>query len=128
MSDGGKGDKRRPGDDEAFDKGYEQIFGRKKSVRGSFVWDPVSQSMIPKEEFYELTQPSAPMVMGDIQPYRSMVTGELISSRSTHRAHLKQHKLVEVGNETKYISQQKRSSPPPGLKKTIAEIVNSKLK
>ena len=35
----------------------------------------------------------------DIQPYKSTVTGELIGSRSSHRAHLKQHNLVEIGNE-----------------------------
>ena len=128
MSDGGKGDKRRPGDAEAFDSGYERIFGGKKPVRGSFVWDPVTKSMVPKEEYYENLDVSAPMVMGDIQPYKSMVTGEMIQSRSHHRSHLKQHGLVEVGNETKYIMNQKRPAPPPGLKQRIAEIANAKLK
>ena len=35
----------------------------------------------------------------DIQPYKSMITGEMITSRSQHRAHLKQHGCEEVGNE-----------------------------
>jgi len=43
---------------------------------------------------------TAPMVLADIQPYRSMATGEMITSRSHHRAHLKSHGLIEVGNET----------------------------
>jgi hypothetical protein len=30
-----------------------------------------------------------------------MVTGEWIGSRSTHRQHLKEHRLVEIGNEVK---------------------------
>jgi hypothetical protein len=38
-------------------------------------------------------------VMTDIQPYRSVVTGEQVSSRSAHREHLKRHRLVEIGNE-----------------------------
>jgi hypothetical protein len=42
---------------------------------------------------------TAPMVMSDIQPYRSMIDGSLITSRSQHRAHLKAHGCVEVGNE-----------------------------
>lgn len=42
----------------------------------------------------------APMVVADIQPYRSMVTGEMITSRSQHRRHLVQHGVTEVGNET----------------------------
>lgn len=47
------------------------------------------------------TEPTsdAPMVMGDIQPYRSMITGEMITSRSQHREHLKQHGCVEIGND-----------------------------
>lgn len=39
-------------------------------------------------------------VRGDIEPYQSMVTGEMITSRSQHREHLKRHGLREVGNET----------------------------
>lgn len=45
-------------------------------------------------------QLTAPIVMADIQPYRSMATGEMITSRSHHRAHLKTHGLIELGNET----------------------------
>ena len=41
----------------------------------------------------------APYVVADIQPYRSVVTGEMIGSRSQHREHLKTHRLVEIGNE-----------------------------
>ena len=41
----------------------------------------------------------APNVISDIQPYRSMVTGEMITSRSQHRDHRKSHGCVEVGNE-----------------------------
>lgn len=42
---------------------------------------------------------AAPMVMPDITPYRSTIDGSLISSRSTHRAHLRAHNCIEVGNE-----------------------------
>lgn len=38
-------------------------------------------------------------VIGDIQPYRSMATGEIIGGRRQHRDHLKAHGLVEVGTE-----------------------------
>ena len=43
----------------------------------------------------------APMVMPDIKPYKSMIDGSEIRSRSHHRAHLRQHGCIEVGNETK---------------------------
>lgn len=39
------------------------------------------------------------MVRGDIDPYQSTITGEMISSRSQHRVHLKDHDCFEVGNE-----------------------------
>jgi hypothetical protein len=45
-------------------------------------------------------QPSVgPMIIRDIDPYRSMATGERIRSRRHHRDHLRAHRLVEVGNE-----------------------------
>ena len=43
---------------------------------------------------------TTPEIMPDIQPYRSMVTGEIITSRSKHRQHLKDHGMVEVGNDS----------------------------
>jgi putative FmdB family regulatory protein len=42
---------------------------------------------------------NAPRIIQDIQPYRSMATGEMITTRDQHRNHLKQHNLIEIGNE-----------------------------
>ena len=64
----------------------------------------------------------APRVIPDIQPYKSIVTGERIKSRSHHRQHLKQHGLVEVGNEP--IRERKPVPMPsviPDLKRAIQE-------
>jgi hypothetical protein len=59
--------------------------------------------MVPKEEAHLYTQDgpigAAPYVIPDIQPYKSVITGEVIGSRSQHRSHLKQHGCIEVGNE-----------------------------
>jgi len=38
-------------------------------------------------------------IIPDIQPYKSMITGEIIHSRTRHKTHLKDHNVVEVGNE-----------------------------
>ena len=43
--------------------------------------------------------PAAPDIMPDIKPYKSMITGEMISSRSRHREHLREHRMEEVGND-----------------------------
>lgn len=62
----------------------------------------------------------APMVMGDIQPYISQIDGSLIESRSKHRAHLKAHNCIEIGNETKHLFANKKPlESPPGLKDHI---------
>ena len=62
--------------------------------------------------------PKGPMVMKDIEPYRSMADGSLITSRSRHREHLKRHNCIEIGNETKYL-QPKPLTSPPGLKEAL---------
>lgn len=38
-------------------------------------------------------------VMSDIEPYKSVIDGSVISSRSRHREHLRAHGCIEVGNE-----------------------------
>jgi hypothetical protein len=97
----GKGSATRPTDKDAFDKGFDAIFGVKKPTRGSFVYCKEKGELIPKEEYYGSSEVNAPMVQADIAGYKSMVTGEWIGSRSTHRQHLKEHRLVEIGTETK---------------------------
>ena len=57
----------------------------------------------------EQPRPVGPDVMPDIQPYRSMIDGRMITSRSTHRDHLRAHGYEEIGNETSYLK------PPEGL-------------
>lgn len=88
-------------------------------------WVQIDGELIPADEV-TAQQERGPMVIPDIQPYKSMMTGEYITSRSRHREHLKQHGVVEVGNETKYL-QPAPKQLPPGLKQRIAEIVYQKL-
>jgi hypothetical protein len=82
--------------------------------------------LIPAEEFYS-SEPVAPMVMPDIQPYQSMQTGEMITSRSHHRAHLKQHGLIEIGNEIKAaMTKQQPRDDRESRKRAIAEVMASR--
>lgn len=63
-------------------------------------------------------------VNADIQPYQSMATGEWITSRVKHREHLKRHKLIEVGNEVKYMTSHKKVKPDRRKsKQAIAEAI-----
>lgn len=73
------------------------------------MFDPVTKEWVaPDEYYYRQSERSIkaarsdlpfPRISRDIEPYQSMITGEMITSRSHHREHLRQHNCVEVGNE-----------------------------
>ena len=47
-------------------------------------------------------------VIRDIEPYKSMADGSMITSRSQHRDHLRRHNCIEIGNE----KMESRPAPP----------------
>ena len=59
-------------------------------------------------------------VMPDIQPYQSMVDGSMITSRSKHREHLREHNCFEVGNE-------RMESKPVPVQDTRKEVLKAQL-
>ncbi len=64
------------------------------------------------------------MVRGDISPYKNMVDGKMITSRSEHRELLKRHNLFEVGNETKAMLDMKPPPPKTTRREKIARAVH----
>ena len=64
---------------------------------------------------------SGPQVVRDIEPYKSMITGEMITSRSTHRDHLRAHGCIEVGNEIKAAM----TRPEPKRQDTRKQLLHS---
>lgn len=60
---------------------------------------------------------SGPQVIRDIEPYKSMVDGSMITSRSHHREHLKRHNCFEVGNEK---IESRPVAPPSSMDRRIA--------
>lgn len=38
-------------------------------------------------------------IIKDLEPYRSPITDEVIRSRSHHREHMRDHNVIEMGNE-----------------------------
>ena len=86
--------------------------------------DRTTGKLIPKSE-HTPSVTNAPMVMSDIQGYKSQVTGEWIGSRSQHREHLRQHKLLEVGNEIKHHMNNRPEFKPAGnIKQDIANAMH----
>ena len=43
--------------------------------------------------------------ISDIQPYQSMIDGHVVTSRSEHRAHLRENNCIEIGNEKMEVRQ-----------------------
>lgn len=65
-------------------------------------------------------EPVGPMIMPDIQPYKSMIDGSIIQSRSRHREHLRAHNCVEVGNDSSVLNPKRKPlQSPAGLKDAI---------
>jgi hypothetical protein len=77
----------------------------------------------------EMTAKDAPMVMSDIEGYVSQVDGSWISSRSHHRSHLKQHKMIELGNEVpvQHKPVELSHKDKEARKRKIAELAYAKL-
>jgi len=119
----GKGDKRRPTDEKAFVENFTLAFGNKQPIRGSFVWDSTQGKLVSKEDYIQPCA-KAHLIIGDIQPYQSMVDGSMIEGRSQHREHLKRHGLMEVGNETKYLKPYGNYTSPQGLKEELIRNVH----
>lgn len=62
-----------------------------------------------------------PQIMRDIAPYRNMINGGIITSRSEHRELLARHNCFEVGNETF------KPPSPPVKKNTRRELLSRQL-
>jgi hypothetical protein len=95
-------------------------------MRKRYIQVPGTGELVPAELYCRQEQ-TTHMVMPDIEPYKSMIDGSMITSRSQHRAHLKQHNCIEVGNETKHLKPYGRYEPPSGLKQEIIKVVNHEL-
>jgi hypothetical protein len=82
------------------------------------------------KEKQEMTAREAPMVMSDIEGYVSQVDGTWIKSRSHHRSHLKQHRMIELGNDVpmQHAKIDMSSKSKEARKRQIAELAYEKLR
>ena len=77
----------------------------------------------------EMTPKETAMVMSDIDGYISQVDGTWIKSRSQHRSHLKQHRMIELGNDVpmQHKPADMSTKSKEARKRDIAEQVYQKL-
>lgn len=85
---------------EQYENNYEKIFGKKeKSSVKKWIQDPITHKLIPYDEYYSSPRESAgPVVRSDVQPYKSMITGEIVEGKKAHREHLKRHNCIEAAD------------------------------
>jgi hypothetical protein len=81
------------------------------------------------KEKEKMTHREAPMVMSDIEGYISQVDGSWIKSRSHHRSHLKQHRMIELGNDVpmQHKPAEINQKSQEARKRQIAELAYAKL-
>ena len=102
-------------------------------ARESYVWDRELRDLVPADEYYakqrkgvKKSRLPSPMVMGDIKEFVNVaVDGKVISSRSQKREMMKEHGLVEVGNDrlpTRTRHKPKRSDIRAAMKKSLQQL------
>ena len=91
-------------------------------------WIQINGELVPADEATYLSEPRTATIIGDIKPYRSMITGEMIDGRRDHKEHLKKHGVVEVGNDFDNAKPKDWNAPAKGLKERIAAIAYEKLR
>lgn len=86
-------------------------------------------------DWHELDQPwpvrcltgpekgSGPQVIRDITSYKSMINGQMITSRSQHRTHLKDHGCIEVGNDTSHLKPRQSAPVAPNRKESLHKML-----
>ena len=81
------------------------------------------------KEKQEMTYREAPMVQSDIEGYVSQVDGSWIKSKSMHRDHLKQHRMIELGNDVpmQHRKAEVSKKSQEARKRQIAELAYAKL-
>ena len=87
-----------------------------------YIWDKKLQKMVEASQYRRVSE--GPIVVKDIEPYQSMHTGERIRSRSHHREHIRDHNLIELGNE---MPKEERHELPPSrmdIARAIHELKN----
>ena len=90
-----------------------------------FIQDPVTGRLVPRDEYQQEHRRTSWQVMPDIQPYISQIDGHVVQSRRDHRAHLRINNCIEVGNE---MPKPRAPQPVPGLKQTIIDLANERLR
>jgi hypothetical protein len=88
----------------------------------------IDGQLVDKNE-YQARPEAGFFILEDLKAYRSMVTGEMIEGRASHREHLRRHNVVEIGDAyDKRPPPPKTLTSPQGLRETLARVAYEKLR
>jgi hypothetical protein len=90
---------------DAYADGYDRIFGKEHKAQTY-----TTRKRETRDSHH---------VIGDIEPYQSMIDGSWITSRSQHRKHLREHGCIEVGNER--MDPKRKEPDTSGIRESIRE-------
>ena len=90
-------------------------------VGARYVYDRARQKVVEASEYYRDRPRPGVHLIKDLQPYKSMVTGETIDGRRAHRDHLRRHDVVEIGNEKNYAGKKPEIERPEYDLKRVME-------
>lgn len=77
-------------------EGRERIFGDKKPERGSWVIDKETGKLVERGAASQSHAAAGPYIQNNIEPFKSPITGELITCRKQLREHHKQHGTTDL--------------------------------
>jgi hypothetical protein len=104
--------------------GYEKFFLRDvKSDGTKVVYGGESGGSMAPVKRHEIKATHG--IVRDIDPYKSMITGEMIGGRRQHREHLKEHRCIEIGNEFNSLKPQRELSDAPGLARDLVDTMKN---
>ena len=92
-------------------------------MRRRFIYPGNGQEPFEVGEDYTPEPLSTYHIVADIEPYRSMADGSIVSSRSHHREMLRRNNAVEIGNDSSLYKPRQPIKSPPGLKEQVIRAV-----
>lgn len=79
---------------------------------------PEGYKLVEKSEAYKFRSNKSATIMPDMKEMISPIDGEVITSRSAYRNHMKKHGVIDVGNEK--LTRKKRTyDPGDSIKKEL---------
>ena len=82
-------------DKKKFDANFDSIFGTKRVKRGSYVQDPETGKLVPRETYGSNARPDAPMINKPFEGFISPIDKKPVESRRQLSEHNKRHGVTD---------------------------------